>query len=88
MDNDKEKKLAQFLKDSAAIGYGKTRVEVMNIAESSAKKKVHLGETKSVQDGWKSSLKGKVRNLWGDNTANTCMDAVNADTISHYDNLL
>jgi len=36
MDNDEEKRLTQFLKDSAAIGYG---VEMMNIAESSAKKK-------------------------------------------------
>jgi len=33
------KELAEVLKDSAAVGYGKTRIEVMNIAESLAKKK-------------------------------------------------
>ena len=60
LNNEEEKELTEFLKDSAAIGYGKTRVEVMNIAECAAKKKVQLGKKRSVQDGGKSSVKGKV----------------------------
>ena len=31
LNNEEEKELAEFLKDSAAVGYGKTRIEVMNI---------------------------------------------------------
>ena len=84
MDNDEEKKLAQFLKDSAAIGY---RVEVMNIAESSAKKKGTLRKDK-ISPGWSEKFSKRQGNLRGDNTANKCMDAANADTMSHYENLL
>jgi len=44
--NNEEEELAEFQKDSAAVGYGKTRIEVMNIAESLAKKKGTLRKDK------------------------------------------
>ena len=90
LNNEEENELAEFLKDSAAIGYGKTRVEVMNIAESAAKQKGSLRKEKISPGWWEkfSKRQGDLSLRQGDNTANTRMDAVNADTISHYYNLL
>ena len=57
-------------------------MEVINIAEYAAKK-VHLEKARSVQDGGKSSVKGKVICHSGQETIqpiNTHIDAVNANT--------
>jgi len=51
LNNEDEKELAEFLKESAAVGYGKTRGEVMNIAESVAKQKGTLRKYK-ISPGW------------------------------------
>lgn len=40
LNEEEEKKLAEFLVESAAVGYGKSRTEIMAIAESTVRKKL------------------------------------------------
>ena len=57
--NDKEEReLALFLKDCAAVGYGKTRMDVMSIAQSVAEEKgiLHGSKTKKVASKGKGAV--------------------------------
>jgi len=54
---DEEKELATFLKESAAIGYGKSRKDVMNIIEAYAKSKGILRKDKVTQGWWREFVK-------------------------------
>lgn len=51
LDKEQETELSAFVKNCAAIGYGKTRKEVMRIAESHAQRSGLLRKQKSPKDG-------------------------------------
>ena len=74
----------------STIGYGRSRRDVMNIAEAVAKQKGLLRKSKITQGWWREFLKRQddLSLQRGDNTANVRMDAVNEDTITHYFDLL
>ena len=63
--NDKEEReLALFLKDCAAVGYGKTQMDVMSIAQSVAEEKgtLHGSKTNKVASKGKGAVrKGKEK---------------------------
>ena len=85
-----ERELAEFLKSCSSIGYGKTRKDVMHIAESVATEKGTLRKDRISQGWWHCSLK-RQRQLTlrrGDNTAHVRMDAINEETLKQYFNLL
>ena len=90
LDKQQEKELSTFVKDCAAIGYGKTRREVMRIAESYAKQNGLLRKDKITQGWWRNfvSRQGDLSLRKGDNTAHVRMDAINSETLNHYFNLL
>ena len=79
LDKQQEKELSTFVKDCAAIGYGKTRREAMRIAESYAKQ----NHSRMVV-----SRQGDLSLRKGDNTAHVRMDAINSETLNHYFDLL
>ena len=91
LSDDEEKKLADFLKESSEVGFGKTRRDVLNIAESYAKQKGVLRKESGITQGlWRSfrDSQGDLSLRRGDNTAHVRMDAVNEETISDYFALL
>ena len=74
------------------MGYGKTRKQVMAIAETYVKcdKKRKLRSSRITQGWWRNFLK-RQKDLSlrrGDNTSHTRMDAINPETIEHYFKLL
>lgn len=97
-----EKKLSEFLVETAAVGYGKSRAEIMAIAEKTVKKKAE--ETPTTEDTTKKGLrKDKITHGWfdsfmkrhpylslrkGDATAIDRMNAVTPAAINHYFDLL
>ena len=99
-----EKKLSEFLVEAAAVGYGKSRAEIMAIAEKTVKKKAE--ETPITDDTTKNKgglRKDKISPGWfngfmkrnpylslrkGDATAIDRMDAVTPAAINHYFDLL
>ena len=90
LNEDEEKDFAKFLKETASVGYGRSRKDVMNIAELYAKKKGVLRKSKITQGWWRQFVRRQedLSLRRGDNTAHGRMDAVNEDTISHYFTLL
>jgi len=91
LSSDEEAELADFLKQSSELGYGKTRKDVLNIAESYASQKGVLRKESGITQGWWRSFRDRQADLSlrrGDGTANIRMDAVNEETISHYFSLL
>ena len=92
LNKEEEKELGVFLKKSASMGYGKTRKQVMAIAETYVKsdKKRKLRSSRITQGWWRNFLK-RQKDLSlrrGDNTSHTRMDAINPETIEHYFKLL
>ena len=90
LTNDEERELGVFIKDCASIGYGKTRKEVMRIAETHVKRKGVLRKDKITQGWWRNfvSRQGDLSLRKGDNIAHVRMDAINSETINHYFDLL
>jgi len=90
LNDMEEKELSTFVKGCASIGYGKTRSEVMRIAETHAKEKGLLRKEKISQGWWRNfvSRQGDISLRKGDNTAHVRMDAMNSETINHYFDLL
>ena len=89
--NDKEEReLALFLKDCAAVGYGKTRRDVMSIAQSVAEEKGILHGSRIGHGWWHRFLKRQtdVTLRRGDNTAHVRMEAINQQTLKQYFELL
>ena len=86
-----EKELSQFLVDVAQAGYGKTRRQVMTIAESVARDKGILEPGRRISRGWFERFMRRQPQLSlrkGDATANVHMDSVNPEAISQYFDLL
>ena len=85
-----EKDLGQFLKDCAKVGYGKTRKDVLGIAQSIANEKGLLKSSR-VSEGWWRRFLERQADLslrQGDSTAHVRMDAINSETIDQYFSLL
>ena len=90
LSGKEEKDLAVFLKDCAAVGYGKTRRDVMNIAQGVAKEKGLLRGVR-ISQGWWCRFLERQNDLTlrrGDNTAHVRMAAVNQETLAQYFELL
>ena len=71
LSNKEEKYLAVFLKDCAAVGHGKMRKDVTNIAQSVAKEKGLLRGVRISQGWWHRQHDLTVRR--GDNIAHILM---------------
>ena len=86
-----EVELSEYFLKAAKIGYGKTRRDVLGIAESVAKSKGMLPEGSRISTGWWKRFleRNPVLSLRrGDATAGVRMDAINAVTIQQYYSLL
>ena len=82
-----EKELSQFLVDVANAGYGKTRSQVITIAQNVARDKGRITADKKVSHGWFRRFMERQPQLMsrkGDATANVRMDSVNATVIRQY----
>ena len=90
LNETEEREFADFLIQSSSVGYGKSRKDVMNIAEAVAKEKGLLRKSKITQGWWREFLKRQddLSLRRGDNTAHVRMDAVNKDTVAYYFDLL
>ena len=91
LSNAEETELSNFLVDVAKAGYGKSRKQVIAIAESVAKDKGVLKKEKRISEGWYRRFMERQSYLAlrkGDATANVRMDCLNEETIQAYFNLL
>ena len=82
-----EDELADYLIQTAKVGYGKTRRQVKCIVEKIADEKGTLKGKGKVSDGWWRRFLERHPQLSlraGDATAHVRMDAVNTENISHY----
>ena len=80
---EEETELATFLTSCASVGYGKTRRDVMGIAQSVAMDKGILRGHRISQGWWHQFLK-RQKDLslrHGDNCAQVWMNAINNDTM-------
>ena len=87
---EEETELATFLKSCASVGYGKTRRDVMGIAQSVAMDKGILRGHRISQGWWRQFLKWQkdLSLKRGDNCAQVRMNAINNDTMKQYFDLL
>ena len=82
-----EKDLADFLIDSAKVGYGKSRNQVKSIAARGARDKGLLKPDKVMSNGWYyrfMSRQGDLTLRRGDPTANVRMDCLNEEIMEDY----
>ena len=90
LTSKEEGELSSFLKQCAAVGYGKTRRDILNIAQNVAEEKGMLRNIR-ISQGWWHCFRLRQKDLTlrrGDNTAYVRMDAVNAQTMKQYFGLL
>ena len=86
-----EKELSSFLVDVAKAGYGKTRKQIMGLAESVARDKGRMTGQKRISDGWFRRFMQRQPQLSlrkGDATANVRMDCLTKETMDKYFDLL
>ena len=86
-----EKELSNFLVDVAKAGYGKTRKQIMGLAESVAQDKGRMMGQKKISDGWFRRFmtwQPQLSLRKGDPTANVRMDCLNKETMDKYFDLL
>ena len=90
LSSSEETELSHFLKTCTDIGYGKTRKDVMSIAQSVAADKGVLKSHKITEGWWRRFLKCQpdLSLRRGDTTAHIRMNAVNRDTMKQYFALL
>ena len=90
LDKTEEIDLSQFIKRCSSIGYGKTRKDILNIAESVASSKRVLSKG-CINGGWWQCFIERQNDLVlrkCDSTAYLRMDAVNNETLKQYYDLL
>ena len=86
-----ETELSNFLIDVSKAGYGKSRKQVITIAENVARDKGVLKKGKKISEGWYRRFMERQSYLAlrkGDATANVRMDCLNKETIQGYFDLL
>ena len=91
LNKDEEKELTTFLKNCSSMGYGKTRKDVLTIAETYARKKGELRKSKISDGWWHRFVERQNRSLVlrkGDSISFLRMDAMNKDTLKQYFDLL
>ena len=90
LNSVEEKELGDFLKSCASVGYGKTRKDVMHIAEAVGTEKDVLRKDRISQGWWNRFFERQERLTLrrGDNTAHVRMDAISELTMKQYFNLL
>ena len=78
--------LRHFLKHCAKLGYGKTRKDVLAIAESTAIDNGLLKSSRITEGWWRHFLEcqSDLSLRQGDSTAHVRMDAVNKETMDQY----
>ena len=85
-----EHELGSFLKSCATMGYGKTRRDVMHIAESVAREKGILKKDR-ITHGWCNRFlerQGDLSLRRSNSTAHVRMNTINRETIEQYFSLL
>ena len=85
LNREEESELGVFIKKSTSIGYGKSRQQVMAIAEAYVKREKRALKAAQITQGWWRQFLKQQRDLslrCGDITSNTRMDAINSETIS------
>ena len=90
LERSEETELASFIEHCATIGYGKSRKDIMYIAQSTAETKGLLRK-KVISNGWWRRFmerQDKLALRKGDSTAFVRMDAVNEETLNDYFDLL
>ena len=90
LTGSEELELSSFIKESAKVGYGKTRRDVMIIAERVAKDKGILRKQR-ISQGWWNRFMERQKDLSlrrGESISHVRMDAVNKETMDHYFSLL
>ena len=90
LSTEEESELARHLLQAADIGFGKTRRDVKCIVEEHLRRKGTLKGT-TISDGWWEKFLQRNPNLRlrsGDSTAHVRMDAINAENLSAYYDLL
>lgn len=88
---DEERELADFLVESAKIGYGKTRRDVKCIVESYLQKSKSKPCDFTLSNGWWANFlkrNPQLRLRAGDPTANVRMDALSKKNLAHYFKLM
>ena len=91
LNREEEGELGVFLKKSASMGYGKSRKQVMVIAEAYVQHEKRALKAVQITQGWWRQFLKQQKDLSlrrGVNTSNTRMDAINSETISQYFKLL
>ena len=90
LTSNEEGELASHLLTASSIGYGKTRRDVRCLVESYLKQKGTLKGTVISNGWWENFLKRNpdVRLRSGDSTAGVRMDAMNAENLDSYFDLL
>ena len=86
---NEEKELGAFLKDCSKIGYGKTRRDVLSIAQSVANEKGIL-KSNRISEGWWRRFLERQNDLslrQGDSTGHA-INAINKETLEQYFSLL
>ena len=85
-----EKELAEFIIESASVGHGKNRAEIMSVAEKAARDKGVLRKSK-ITHGWFDKFMQRQSYLSlrkGDATAIVRMEAISIGAINQYFDLL
>ena len=79
LNSTEEKELGTFLKECAGIGYGKTRRDVMHIAESVTKEKGVLKKAHKTHGWWSCYIQrqGDLSLRVGDSTAHAELEEAN-----------
>lgn len=90
LSRTEETRLCDFLIESANMGYGKTRRQVLSLAENVAREKGLLQGARISTGWWKRFLERqpKLSLRRGDATAHVRMDALSQETIDQYFTLL
>ena len=87
LSRKEERELGVFLKKSTSVWYGKSRQQVMAIAEAYVKREKRALKAAQITQGWWRQFLKQQKDLslrCGDITSNTRMDAINSETISKY----
>ena len=90
MNVEEETEFAEFAIETASVGCGQTRKQIMTIAENVAKDKGVLKKDR-ISQGWFDSFMKRQTYLSlrkGDPAANDRMDAVTSQALKHYFDLL
>lgn len=90
LSTEEESELASHLLQAADIGFGKTRRDVICIVEEHARRQGTLKGTRVSNGWWEKFLRRNpsLRLRSGDSTAHVRMEAINAENLRAYYNLL